>query len=761
MQKCFVLFLALVLSSATIAQEPITIKVSEANSSLPIENCLVILYPDQDSLYTDVAGELTISRDFESASFQTGRHQEKVATKQKLQFFPNVWLEPIPLVVNLESASCQVTTIKMKRISYPLASYALNSGDLNRDDQSSLQFALNDIPGVKFESRGYGGSRRVNMRGSLLRSPFAVRNVQIYLDQVPLTGPDGQGWLEVLDPSDIGQLLVMKGPSAHAFGSGTGGALIANSPRLMGEFTPTQISTSQTVGSFNYYRSHTHVSVGSEDISLRLSHNFQETKGYRLQEYNRKQQTSLRLRYAASNQLDYFLMAMQYNGRWGLPGGLTLEQAHEDPTQASPYSIDNNAHVDRMRFIGAITQRWTGRKVANYTTIFANTTDKINPFGTSPFFNGYKDETATGGGARTFTRWNAFENQQIDLDVENTVQFHRDENDLIETDNDFGGPGTLRYTNNTLSQEALANVTAKLIWREKLNLEAGATFQWRSIESINLIPDSTSNDRSDIQRNFDHLSYSAGLSYDLHESTSLFINVSNTYSPPSNFELLDPENGALSTTLEAEVADQIEIGFNSEWVKGLRLQASAYRMQLTNSVRPVEDDLGITRFINNGSSRLDGVEGRLTYIRAYNREAFLRSLVVSVSGALQDYVQNGIGNELEQFAMPGIPLATASAGLQVVTKPGVFLDAQAQWTDSTPLNNSNSTWMASYRVVNVRVGWKTELKDVYLIEVFGGSQNLLDELYTSFPLFNAFGGRFYNPMPGRSFYGGVRLTRVF
>jgi hypothetical protein len=50
---------------------------------------------------------------------------------------------------------------------------------LESNDQSSLQPSLNTIAGVMMESRGYGGSHRLNIRGSSLRSPFAVRNVKM------------------------------------------------------------------------------------------------------------------------------------------------------------------------------------------------------------------------------------------------------------------------------------------------------------------------------------------------------------------------------------------------------------------------------------------------------------------------------------------------------------------------------------------------------------------------------------------------------
>src|SRR6185436_10907736 len=55
---------------------------------------------------------------------------------------------------------------------------------LHRFNNSSLLSAINVNPGVRMEERS-PGSYRLNMRGSTLRSPFGVRNVKVYLDEIP------------------------------------------------------------------------------------------------------------------------------------------------------------------------------------------------------------------------------------------------------------------------------------------------------------------------------------------------------------------------------------------------------------------------------------------------------------------------------------------------------------------------------------------------------------------------------------------------
>ena len=56
--------------------------------------------------------------------------------------------------------------------------------------KTSLTNGLNAIAGVRMEERS-PGSYRINIRGSSLRSPFGVRNIKVYWNDIPVTDPGG------------------------------------------------------------------------------------------------------------------------------------------------------------------------------------------------------------------------------------------------------------------------------------------------------------------------------------------------------------------------------------------------------------------------------------------------------------------------------------------------------------------------------------------------------------------------------------------
>jgi len=69
--------------------------------------------------------------------------------------------------------------------------------------ENNLLPALNTIPGIRMEQRS-PSSYRLNIRGSSIRSPFGVREVKIYYNDIPLTSPGGDTYLNQLDMADMG-----------------------------------------------------------------------------------------------------------------------------------------------------------------------------------------------------------------------------------------------------------------------------------------------------------------------------------------------------------------------------------------------------------------------------------------------------------------------------------------------------------------------------------------------------------------------------
>ena len=104
----------------------------------------------------------------------------------------------------------------------------LDSRALERFNNTNLLPAVNLVPGVRMEERS-PGSYRFSIRGSLLRSPFGVRNVKMYWNGLPITDGGGNTYFNLTDFSSIGSIEIIKGPGSSLYGAGTGGVVLLSS----------------------------------------------------------------------------------------------------------------------------------------------------------------------------------------------------------------------------------------------------------------------------------------------------------------------------------------------------------------------------------------------------------------------------------------------------------------------------------------------------------------------------------------------------
>jgi iron complex outermembrane receptor protein len=61
-----------------------------------------------------------------------------------------------------------------------------------------------------------------------------------------------------------------------------------------------------------------------------------------------------------------------------------------------------------------------------------------------------------------------------------------------------------------------------------------------------------------------------------------------------------------------------------------------------------------------------------------------------------------------------------------------------------------------YNLLHLRGGWNFEFKNIGL-KLHAGVRNITDRAYFDNIRINAFGGRFYEPAPGRHYFGGVTV----
>jgi iron complex outermembrane receptor protein len=667
-------------------------------------------------------------------------------------------------------------------ISTPGAIALVNRNQWKANDQTSLQAALNTVAGVTLESRGYGGSQRINIRGSFLRNPFAVRNVKLYMKGIPLSSPDGTAPLEMIDAFDVNTMEVIKGPIGSVYGSGTGGALLVN-PRLYVSAFPLNTETSYMVGAFGLRRLQSAIAINKQKWTHRLSYVFQENGGYRKQEFNRKNNLTYTGAYRMNDRLKYFAYASYFDGQLALPGGLTAAQVEQDPTQANLFSIANNASLYRERLFGGISQEWkVNNKLSNMSSIYSTYSQKYNPYGTAAAYsrNGYKDEQSFGTGGRTDWKFADQLGSNLSYNINFGGEVQQERFEATEWTNDGGKPGVFKYKYDVDYLSLMGFVSADLKWKKNWLLNVGA-----SINKMNHTIAATGlNDlRVDSTATWNaELLPRVGISYTPFKQFAIHGSVSYGNSNPTIFEQIEIQQfGSLtgfaeSTGLRPEHGVNYEAGVRTVLFRKVSLDVSAYEFQLTDAILPYTQTLifpttgneeEFTLYANAGRVNQRGLEASLYYNSEFNQSQTLSSYQIYLNGqyteyTFEDYTLNDVN--LNGKRIPGMPVSTVSSGVTLgFWRDYVKLNLQHYYVDRTPLENQNNDWSKAYHLLNARLDFampKTVRKSSVEPGFFIGVNNALDTSYTSFLQTNAAAQRYYNPAPTRNFYIGFTLKFI-
>lgn len=651
----------------------------------------------------------------------------------------------------LSSITIQAYHLKLPWIEAPTASSIVDSSLLASGHQLSPSDALNTIAGVQFESRGVDGSRRISIRGSSLRSPFGVRNVKFYWNGIPITSPDGSTGLEILDTRIVDQIEVVKGPGAITYGSGMGGVLLASTT-----FTHNRIQIGSTIGSWGTIRHQAIAEVSRKKFGLKFGVIAGKTDGYREQEFNNKWQLFLLGKYRINryHQLDW--VANVYNGNWGLPGAIDSLQQAENSQQAVPFAKENNTHVQRNRIRAGLSYQFHKKKVEFQTSLYGNTTSKENPFGTSPFFNGYKDESGFGIGGRSTWSWNG-RIGKVQVKPIVGIEYQFDQNDLIEFPiKDQSQPTSAIQTTSSSVIGFFDLRTSYNGWLLTLGVSNNRiTYRQHSFGDSSINQPEVNGER-DFRPFF---APRISLLKTLTPSLSVFGIYSKGYNPPTVWDL-EIENNALNQHLQPEVGTNFELGF--KWIlhKKLRLQLNGFHLSTRNAI--ISQQLASLDFAlsNSGITKQNGIELSSVFFTSFAKHwKWDTQFSYTFSDyKFKEYITDGADFSGKRF--PGIPNHQLVFQTTIQSPVGVFLSIRAQYQDATFMNSENTSQHPSYILANTKLSYQKRLGRIG-IEVFILCDNLLDSTYSSFIQLNGFGGRFFNPSPTRSYYGSLRLSYHF
>lgn len=638
-------------------------------------------------------------------------------------------------------------------IQTPASVSYLSAADLRRFSPASLVPVLNTVPGVRMEERS-PGSYRLSLRGSLLRSPFGVRNVKVYWKDIPFTDASGNTYINLLDISSIGNIEILKGPGASIYGANTGGVILLGDPAVPSSDPKNTYRLSLQGGSFDQYGGTAQWNHRTDKLQSSLLYSHRQAKGYREQSELRRDigQWTGTWKYRSENTLDWVLFYSDLF--YETPGGLTAAQAAADPKQARPAAgalpgaVTQQAAIYNKTFFGGLSHQLPlGAGWSNTTSLAFSHTDFRNPFITN-----YEKRLENNWSARTRFAWQKDWGAQR-IAFNGGLEWQYGSSDIDNFDNERGEPGAVQQLDAIWVSQFFPFMQGE--WQAgKFTLQAGSSVTASQYAFKRLTDASPKRNR----RRFDAaLMPRFAALYALTRGLSVYATVSRGFSPPTLAEVR-PSTGQIYTGLEAERGWNYEAGWKGSLLNGrVIFDMNVYRFELRQAIVSRRDSAGAEFFVNAGGTRQDGWETMLEYRFIYREDRFVRQLKLRTSYTLNNYYFEDyiIGNEnYSGNRVTGVPQRIWVTGIDIVTRPGLYANINFNYTSKLPLDDANGAYAPDYRLLQGRLGWRI-LRGDRELELYGGIDNLLDERYSLGNDINARGARYFNPAPPMNYFAGI------
>lgn len=256
----------------------------------------------------------------------------------------------------LEPVTIKAYMSRQPLLSVPSSAVSIGEQQIRERSVISLLPVLNSVSGVRMEERS-PGSYRLSIRGSLLRSPFGVRNVKIYFDGFPLTDAGGNAYLNLIAQTGVKNIEILKGPDGSLFGANSGGVVLMES---MNDRDETTIGLKG--GKYGLFNEN--ISMQQQgNLRYVINQDHQQADGYREHSYMRRDYVQTQEKYSyGNNELRFsgFYSDMEYQ----TPGGLTLAQSETNPrasrpaTPATPSAIEQQAAIYNKTLFGGVANEF-------------------------------------------------------------------------------------------------------------------------------------------------------------------------------------------------------------------------------------------------------------------------------------------------------------------------------------------------------------------------------------------------------------------
>jgi len=639
----------------------------------------------------------------------------------------------------------------------------------------TMKEALESLPGVVLRQANGPRDFSISIRGSGVKTSFAVRDIKMYEDGFIQTQSDGLSRLDIQDPWFMRSVEVTRGASSSLYDNYALGGMVHFRTRRGSDINGFESFFSG--GSYGYQKYA--FAVGKQytnvDVSL-FGSNVVEDGFIRHSDYS-TQTMNFNFRVKVDDKQNLYFKAITNWLDARVPTRLTIDQFNADHRQAGGINNATNAvllaqrRLDRRNIIGGMYERQIDANtvltmeadydVKDINQTFTQITDNVNP--------NYKHYTDLRHNGRLF-----------DMPLRSYVgffvnQMEQEGNTFNNLQDFFGTRGTLAQNNRGTIRNIGGRIREELEFLPKWTLAAGLGFEQSqlSVQTISYTAGAVSG-RANADRSFTNWAPEMSVTWKPADGYRHWARASTGYGIPTFSNLLtNPFTGLAGTNFDLKPQKNlnVELGTESRLHKTLTVQ-------LVGFVTFVKDEI-ISQVVSNtgGSAAINADSSQYRGIELFYDWRPLEGL--RLSGAYT-HIDARYINFSDKFLSGGVPTAFVRDGKVVPNVPTDVLNfkeaydhsgtgwggwVETNYMNSYFLNNNNTVGIPAYWIVNLNVHKNFEIQNnkwIRFAKFFAELDNVFDKKYAASGNVVADSTADANKTLffagyGRAFYAGVTL----
>lgn len=696
-----------------------------------------------------------------------------------------LWLLPAvfsPCFIASASAADEQTMVvtatpgTVSELDTPAAVSVVSGEDLRHAaPRVNLSENLGSVPGLQIQNRqNYAQDLQLSMRGFGSRSTYGVRGIRMYVDGIPATMPDGQGYTSNFDLNSIDSVEVLRGPFSALYGNASGGVIDVKTETGS---QPPKIEAGTWYGSYGSVRyglkatGATGDGTQAGDVDYSVSTTRFTTHGYRDHSGARKNLANAKLGVRLDDASKLTLIFNSVDIKANDPGGLSRDEWKENPRQSPRGDQYNTRKSTKQTQAGLRYDRALGenddisvmayageRETVQYQSIpRAPQLNPTHPGGVIDLTRHYQgiDSRWTHRGDLgdvpfSFT---------TGLNYENLIEKRKGyENfSMVNGAPVYGEKGSLRRDERNLMWNVDPYLQTSWQLTDKLSLDAGVRYSNIWFDSNDHYVTGRNGDDSG-EANYHKWLPAGSLKYALTDAWNVYVSAGRGFETPTINELSYRAGGinGLNLDLKPSTSDTVEIGSKTRIGNGL-LTAALFQTDTDNEIVTDTSSGGRTTYKNAGKTRRQGVE--LGLDQQFGDAWKLKAAWTYLNATYRTDVCNGDVN-CNGNRMPGIARNMVYASMGYEPETGWYAGGDVRYMSSIMADDENTAKAPSYTTVGLNTGYKVK-KGNWMLDVFGRVDNLFDRDYVGSVIVNEGNGRYYEPAPGRNYGVGAAVTYSF